>query len=115
MQEHDTRDLVERLATPGRRSQPLTNLEHTVPKIVPNAHKKQAYWDMFLRIMNSPCQNHGFPVTHLAKGCVTYQRHVALEAQKRMDQDWYSGNCDDNEDTDAATRCSMLIFCGPQA
>jgi hypothetical protein len=32
--------------------------------------------------MNSPYQNHGFIVTHLAKDGIAYQWHVTLEAQK---------------------------------
>ena len=50
----------------------MIELEYTIPRTVLNAHKKQTYWDMFERIMNSRCQNHGFINTHLAKDCIAY-------------------------------------------
>ena len=65
---------------------------------------------MFEHIMNSPCRNHDFPITHLAKDCVAYQQCV----QKQIDEDEYWGDHDDNEGTDAAARFSMLIFGGPK-
>ena len=70
---------------------------------------------MFEWIMNSPCQNHGFIVTHLAKDCIAYHQRVALEALKRIEQDGYSSDHEDDHDIDAAARSSMLIFGGPQA
>jgi hypothetical protein len=60
---------------------------------------------MFERIMNSPCQNHGFIVTHLK----------VQEAEKRMDQEGYSRDSEDDQGSDATARSSMLIFGGPQA
>lgn len=33
----------------------------------------QSNCDEFDKIMNSPCQNHGFPIMHLAKDCNTYK------------------------------------------
>ena len=81
----------------------------------PERPQEAAYWDMFKRIMNSPCQNHGFVVTHLAKDCIAYHQRVTLEAQKRTEQDGYLGDRDDDHDIDAAARSSMLIFSGPQA
>ena len=53
--------------------------------IVLNDRKKQTYQDMFKWIMNSPCQNHSFIMTHLAKDCIVYQQRVTLEAQKRAE------------------------------
>ena len=70
---------------------------------------------MFERIMNSPCQNHGFVVTHLAKDCVTYHKRVILEAERRIDQEGYLGDHDNDQGPNAATKSSMLIFGGPQA
>jgi hypothetical protein len=46
--------------------------------------------------MNSPCQNHNFFVTNLAKDCIAYQQRVTLETQKRTKQDGYSGDRDDD-------------------
>ena len=63
-----------------------------IQRTVLNARKKQAYRDMFEQIMNSPCQNHGFPVTHLTKDCVAYQQRIALGASKCTDQDGYWGD-----------------------
>jgi hypothetical protein len=70
---------------------------------------------MFERIMNIPCHNHGFIVTHLAKDYVAYHKHVVLEAERRTDQQGYSGDYDDDQGPDAAARSSMIIFGGPQA
>jgi len=36
--------------------------------------QKQNKWDKFNNIMNNPCQNHGFWVTHLAKDCHMYRK-----------------------------------------
>jgi hypothetical protein len=69
---------------------------------------------MFERIMNSPCQNHGFIVTHL-KDYIAYHKRVVQEAEKRMDQEGYSRDSEDDQGSDATARSSMLIFGGPQA
>jgi hypothetical protein len=37
---------------------------------------------MFKRIMNSPCQNQDFIVSHLAKDCDAYYKRVVQEAEK---------------------------------
>jgi hypothetical protein len=70
---------------------------------------------MFERIMNSPCQNYGFVVTHSIKDCLAYHKLVILEAERRIDQEGYLGDRDNDQDTDATTRSTMLIFDGPQA
>ena len=69
---------------------------------------------MFERIMNSPCQNHGFVVTHLAEDCLAYHKRVVLEAKRRTDQEGYLGDRDDDQSPDAVARSSMLIFGGPK-
>jgi len=70
---------------------------------------------MFERVMNSPRQNHGFVVTHLAEDCLAYHKRVVLEAKRRTDQEGYLGDCDDDQGPHVAARSSMLIFGGPQA
>jgi len=65
--------------------------------------------------MNSLCQNHGFPVTHLAKDCIAYRKHITQEDEMQAAQDGYWGDRDDDEGADAATECAMLIFGEPQA
>jgi hypothetical protein len=49
---------------------------------------------MFEKIMNNPCQNDGFVVTHLAKDCVAYHKRVILEAERWTDQEGYLGDHD---------------------
>jgi hypothetical protein len=44
--------------------------------------QKQNNGDKFDKIMNSPCQNHGFSVTHLAKDCNTYKKQIVKEGEK---------------------------------
>jgi hypothetical protein len=78
-------------------------------------HKRQAYQDMFKRIMNSSCQNHGFVVTHLTKDCLAYHKRVVLEAERRIDQEWYLGYHDNDQGLNVTTRSTMLIFDSPQA
>ena len=65
--------------------------------------------------MNSPCQNHSFVVTHLAKDCLTYHKRVVLEAKRRTDQEGYLGDRDDDKGPNVVARSSMLIFSGTQA
>ena len=69
----------DRLAVPGRRASSSITLKYVITNAVSEARKKQAYQDMFERIMNNPCQNHSFPVTHLDKDYVAYRHHVTLE------------------------------------
>ena len=70
---------------------------------------------MFERIMNSPCQNHGFVVTLLTKDYVAYHKRVVLEAKRQTNQEGYLGDRDTDQGHDAATKSSMLIFDGPLA
>ena len=49
--------------------------------------------------MNSPGQNNGFVVTHLAKDCIAYHQHITLEAQRWIEQDGYLGDHDDDHDS----------------
>jgi hypothetical protein len=65
--------------------------------------------------MNSPCQNHGFPVTHLAKDCIAYKKHITQEDEMQVAQDGYWGDCDDDEGGNATSEYTVLIFGGPQA
>ena len=65
--------------------------------------------------MNSPCQNHGFVVTHLAKDYVAYHKHVILEVERWTNQEGYLGDHDYDQGPNAAGKSSMLIFSGPQA
>ena len=98
----------------GKHAQPPPTRKHVTPYAITDDYKRLVYHDMFKRIMNSPCQNHGFVMTHLAKDCIAYHQRVTLEAQRRTKQDRYSGDRDDDHDIDAAARSSMLIFGGPQ-
>jgi len=45
--------------------------------------QKQNNKDKFDKIMNSPCQNHGFRVNHLAKDCAAYRKRLVEEAAKK--------------------------------
>ena len=54
-------------------------------------------------------------VTLIGKDCVTYHKHVVLEAERQTDQEVYSRDRDDDQSPNAAARSSMLIFGGPQA
>jgi len=65
--------------------------------------------------MNSLCQNHGFPVTHLAKDCIDNRKHITQEDEMQAAQDGYWGDCDDDEGDNATSEYTMLIFGGPQA
>jgi hypothetical protein len=53
-------------------------------------------------------------VTHLAEDCVAYHKRVILEAEKRIDQEGYSGDRDDGQGSNVPTRSSMHIFGGPE-
>lgn len=74
----------------------------------------------FNKIMNNPCQNHGFPVTHLAKDCNTYKQHIAQEGGKESRKGnppnkGKRGGDDEDQGEYPNVQDTMLIFGGLKA
>ena len=78
------------------------------------SHGSHAKFD---EIMNQMCQNHGFPVNHLAKDCHTYKCDI-IDAGK----DKTKGGCpkkgkdgakEDDKDSYPNIKGVMIIFGGP--
>ena len=80
--------------------------------------QKQNNKDKFDKIMNSPCENHGFWVNHLAKDCAAYRKRLAEEAAKEATKgDNLNNNrprWDEGHDRDGFPNIedTMLIFGG---
>ena len=61
-----------------RRGELVANVEKQEGNKFKQSHGGRAKFD---KIMNQTCQNHGFPVNHLARDCHTYKREI-IEAGK---------------------------------
>jgi hypothetical protein len=114
-QECDTLGPTQRSTAPEKQAQSPIRPKYTIPRTALIPRKRQAYRDMFKRIMNNPSQNHSFFVTHLTKDCLAYHKRVVLEAERQIDQEGYLGDHDDDQGPDVIARSTMLIFGGPQA
>jgi hypothetical protein len=105
---------------------PLTKKDHKHRgELVANAEKqegnkfKQSHgsYAKFNEIMNQTCQNHGFPMNHLAKDCYNY-KHEIIEASKEKTKGVHpkkgkDGVIKDDEGGYPNIEGVMIIFGGP--
>jgi hypothetical protein len=114
-----------RLADNAGQSSPTKKDRKIRGELVANAEKQEGNKPKqsrggrgkFDEIMNQTCQNHGFPVNHLARDCQTYKREVIQASKEKSKGGRPKKGKDgvDNDDQDGYPNIVgvMIIFGGP--